>query len=95
MMVYFITSAIYRRNPHPPKGLLFGITICWIFTWRIIWEFFKENQEAFEANMFMNMGQLLSIPFILVSGWLVIRALRAGPEAAPEATTAKRKKSKK
>lgn len=95
MMVFFITSAIYRRNPRPPTGLLFGTTICWIFSWRIVWEFFKENQEPFEAGMILNMGQLLSIPFILVSGWLVIRALRAKPVEAPAAVARTPKKKKK
>lgn len=96
MTCFFITSSIYRRNPSPPKGLLFGITIFWIFTWRIIWELVKENQEAFENGMLLNMGQLLSLPFILVSGWLIVRALRAKPDEAPAAVTGgKRKKSKR
>ena len=36
------------------------------FTHRFIVEFFKENQVAFENSMALNMGQLLSIPMIII-----------------------------
>ena len=49
--------------------------IC-IFTSRFFIEFLKNDQEAFEANMVLNMGQLLSIPFVLAGIWFVIRACR-------------------
>lgn len=38
-------------------------------------EFIKNNQEVFEETMLLNMGQLLSIPFVIAGVWLVIRAL--------------------
>jgi phosphatidylglycerol:prolipoprotein diacylglycerol transferase len=75
--LFLINLGIYRRNPNPPPGLIFGITFTWIFSWRIIWEFFKENQEAFEASMLLNMGQLLSLPFIAIGIYFIVRALRA------------------
>jgi prolipoprotein diacylglyceryltransferase len=37
-----------------------------IFLSRIFVEYTKENQEAFEEGMLLNMGQLLSIPFVLL-----------------------------
>jgi prolipoprotein diacylglyceryltransferase len=42
-------------------------------------EFVKENQEAFEDGMLLNMGQILSIPFVLAGVWLIIRAFRREP----------------
>lgn len=89
--LFGVTTWLYRRNPNSPRGLIFGTAILGIFTARIFLEFFKENQEPFEAGMILNMGQLLSIPFVIVSAWLVIRALRAGPPPA-EAKAAKKKK---
>ena len=66
---YFILFIIlYRfsrreKNTEQP-GLLFGIMLTILFSVRFILEFFKHNQEAFEAKMMINMGQLLSIPLI-------------------------------
>jgi prolipoprotein diacylglyceryltransferase len=39
-------------------------------------EFIKNDQEAFEADQLLNMGQLLSIPFILLGIFLIIRAYK-------------------
>lgn len=47
------------------KGMLFGIFLILLFLARFIIEFFKENQVNFEDGMTLNMGQILSIPFIL------------------------------
>ena len=44
-----------------------------IFTARFFIEFVKENQEAFEASMTLNMGQWLSIPFVLVGIYMIWR----------------------
>ena len=41
-------------------------------------EFVKNDQEPFEAGMMLNMGQWLSIPFVLAGCWFVWRALRNG-----------------
>ncbi len=56
------------------EGLLFGIFLIIIFATRFGLEFIKNDQEAFEANMLLNMGQILSIPFIIWGIALIIRA---------------------
>jgi len=56
--------------------LLFGISMIWIYGARIALEYFKENQEPFEAGMIMNMGQILSVPFVILGIVLVVRAFR-------------------
>ncbi len=48
------------------NGFIFGVFLILLFSARFIIEFFKENQVNFENNMLINMGQTLSIPFILV-----------------------------
>ena len=42
-----------------------------VFGFRFIVEFFKENQEAFEAEMTLNMGQWLSIPVVLIGLYFI------------------------
>lgn len=51
----------------------FGLSISSIFLMRFLLEFTKENQVSFEYSLSFNMGQLLSIPFILVGVILVIK----------------------
>ena len=58
------------------KGLIFGVFLEGIFLTRFLLEFIKNDQEAFEANMWLNMGQLLSIPFIIWGAYLIIAGLR-------------------
>jgi prolipoprotein diacylglyceryl transferase len=69
MFVYLKTSA--KKRP----GLLLGLFFILIFTPRFFIEFIKEDQEAFEAGMLFNMGQWLSIPFILTGIGLMWRAI--------------------
>jgi len=47
-----------------------------MFTARFVLEYFKENQVAFENEMALNMGQILSIPFMILGLGLVIWSLR-------------------
>lgn len=51
--------------PKLKKGVLFGSGLIGIFAMRFLIEFIKEPQVAFEDSMILNMGQLLSIPFVL------------------------------
>ena len=47
-------------------GWYFGFCLTYIFTFRFFIEYTKEIQEAFEASLPLDMGQILSIPFIVV-----------------------------
>lgn len=73
IILFVILWTIYQKNQKPKPGLLFGIFLIVLFGIRFFVEFFKENQEAFENDMLINMGQLLSIPFILVGLYLIFR----------------------
>lgn len=61
-----------RRRP----GLLFGIAMIGIFLTRFFIEFLKERQEAFEEGWALDMGQLLSLPFIIIGIVVIIYSLR-------------------
>jgi prolipoprotein diacylglyceryltransferase len=55
----------YRLGPRLRNGFIFGLFLIMLFTARFLIEFVKENQEAFEDNLSINMGQILSVPFII------------------------------
>ena len=57
------------RSPQVGTGWYFGCCLTYIFTFRFFIEYTKEVQEAFEASLPLDMGQILSIPFIIV-GWV-------------------------
>lgn len=65
----------WKKNCGERPGLLFGTFLIGTFATRILWEMLKNDQVAFEADMTLNMGQLLSIPFVLLGFILVVRAL--------------------
>jgi len=68
----------YRRYPQKVgTGFFFGLVLFLIFTSRIFIEYTKENQEAFEEGMLLNMGQLLSIPFVVIGLYWMIKSSRA------------------
>ena len=48
------------------RGFFFGLCLTEIFVFRFFIEFLKEDQVDFESAMTLNMGQWLSIPFILI-----------------------------
>lgn len=62
------------------RGTFIGIFFIVCFGMRFLIEFIKEPQVAFEDNMVLNMGQVLSIPFILIGvGFLVYAFVRKQP----------------
>jgi phosphatidylglycerol---prolipoprotein diacylglyceryl transferase len=56
------------------KGFMFGILCVLLFTERFFVEFLKENQVDFENTLPINMGQLLSLPFILVGFYMILKS---------------------
>lgn len=65
----------WKKNAQERPGLIFGIFFVVLFTSRFLIEFVKNPQEEFEVGMLLNMGQLLSIPFILAGVALIVYAL--------------------
>lgn len=64
-----------RRRP----GVMFGFFLIILFGTRFLIEFIKNPQVDFEQNMVLNMGQLLSIPFIVAGVVILWRALKQAP----------------
>lgn len=58
------------------QGFIAGLGITLIFIQRFLVEFFKERQVAFEENLILDMGQILSIPLILAGVALMTWSLR-------------------
>ena len=58
-------------------GFYFGYCLATIFLFRFFVEFLKKEQVEFEANMLLDMGQLLSIPFVLIGIVCMIRAKKS------------------
>lgn len=84
-LFYLLTFAVcmvmyWRYRAQEREGLIFGVFMLGIFVPRFFIEYIKNVQEPWEvamrANIGLDQGQLLSIPFILLGIWLVIRALR-------------------
>ena len=64
---FFIGWWFYRHKPEKVgTGFFFGLCLTLIFTFRFFIEFTKENQVDFENSLPLDMGQLLSIPFIII-----------------------------
>lgn len=70
----------WKRDAQLRQGLIFGVFLIGIFGTRIFIEFVKNNQEAFENEMVLNMGQILSIPFLIIGIGLIARAYRRPKE---------------
>jgi phosphatidylglycerol:prolipoprotein diacylglycerol transferase len=61
----------YRYQLALPAGRLFGIFLIVCFGLRFLYEYLKEPQEAFENDMVLYMGQILSIPLV-IAGIIVL-----------------------
>jgi prolipoprotein diacylglyceryl transferase len=77
LVLFFVLLWFWnRKKAATPPGSLLGIFLIWIFTLRFLYEYLKENQEAFENTMALNMGQILSIPAVLLGIYFLIRSSR-------------------
>lgn len=72
----FLMWLYWKRGKGKSPGYMFGTFLILIFGTRIGWEFLKENQTPWEQGLFLNMGQLLSIPLVGIGIYLLLRAIR-------------------
>jgi len=81
LAIFSILWFIYaHRGGQLKKGFLFGLFLVLVFSVRFLIEFVKENQESFENSLLINMGQILSIPFIGVGVYFISRKTREAEE---------------
>ena len=72
---FFVILHFYKRTSKKVgTGFYFGLCLTLIFTFRFFIEYTKDIQVDFESGMIFNMGQLLSIPFIILG----IACMRGG-----------------
>jgi prolipoprotein diacylglyceryl transferase len=77
LIIFILIFYLYKTNrPRLQSGFFFGLSISLIFSARFFIEFVKERQVAFEETMWFDMGQLLSIPFIVVGIAFVVNGLK-------------------
>ena len=76
LAIFLVLYLIYvRKKGQVKEGMLFGLFLILVFTARFFIEFIKEDQVGFEAGMTLNMGQWLSIPFVITGIWLLLRSI--------------------
>ncbi|MBR5282716.1 MAG: prolipoprotein diacylglyceryl transferase [Alistipes sp.] len=100
-LFYLVTFVIllwmyYKRDEGRKRpGLMFSVGVLGVFLTRPFVELVKINQEAFEEGMALNMGQLLSIPFIALALYVMWGALKGRyPVATPNKREDKNRKKR-
>lgn len=85
-IIGFALLATYRKKlPVLKEGTIFGIFLIALFGVRFLVEFIKEPQVEFENSMALDMGQWLSVPFVVVGIVLLVWSLKkAGPAKRQE-----------
>ena len=66
----------YKYDKKPPEGSLFGTFLILLFSGRFLIEFTKEPLADFLAGSTLDMGQLLSIPFVLIGIWILWKKVK-------------------
>ena len=74
LLIFIVLLIVYNNKRKRKDGFVFGLFFTLLFIARFVIEFSKINQVDFEQNMILNMGQMLSIPFILFG--IIIMALK-------------------
>ena len=75
LFIFFVLLLIYYKlDKRLREGFIFGMFLILVFSARFIIEFVKQNQESFEDTLTLNMGQILSIPFVI--GGIVLIVLK-------------------
>ncbi|MDO5036508.1 MAG: prolipoprotein diacylglyceryl transferase [Porphyromonas sp.] len=78
LLVFAVCMWLYwKTNAAKKEGLIFGVAMIMIFVARLLIEFLKNDQVDFEATMTLNMGQWLSIPFIIIGIIAVIHSQKS------------------
>ena len=79
LSLFFVLMYLYTKKDAAKKypGMLIGTFFVILFSGRMIIETIKEVQVDFENDMVLNMGQWLSIPFIIFGIWLILNSVKS------------------
>lgn len=81
LLVFILLFWYYNHTKANFKpGMIFGLFLVLVFSFRFFVEFIKEDQTYFEQDMVLNMGQLLSIPLIFAGLFLIFRKGKTSAE---------------
>jgi prolipoprotein diacylglyceryl transferase len=81
LLFLFLFWTWYKKGNQLRDGFLTGWFLIILFSLRFVDEFFKINQESFEDDLILNMGQILSIPF-MIAGIIILLRNRKRANAA-------------
>ena len=74
LLLFFLLFYLWKtKRKKFSQGFITGLFLTVLFTLRFVDEFFKINQVSFENNLLLNMGQLLSIPFVMIGLLLLLK----------------------
>ncbi|MCG9713914.1 prolipoprotein diacylglyceryl transferase [Shewanella insulae] len=74
LTIFIALWIIYKTTEMKQKqGALFGLFLVWVFSARFLIEFVKVKQAAYAQDWTMSAGQMLSIPFLLVGAFLLVK----------------------
>lgn len=77
LLVFAVCMWLYwKRDAQKREGLIFGVAMVMIFVGRFLVEFVKNDQVGFEEGMTLNMGQWLSIPFVIIGIASIVYSLK-------------------
>ncbi len=83
IIIFIVGWWVYKKFPKlVGTGYFFGYCLFTIFTFRFFVEFLKEVQVDFEQNMTLDMGQWLSIPFIVLGAISIVHGIKRLKKAA-------------
>lgn len=75
LIIFIILFANYKKFKQGlPAGLNFGLFLILVFGVRFVLEYFKSYQADFESELPLRMGQILSIPFVLLGIYFVYKS---------------------
>jgi phosphatidylglycerol---prolipoprotein diacylglyceryl transferase len=72
----FLLSIWWHYKKNLPEGRIFGYFMILLWSMRFAYEYLKENQVPFEDQLPLNMGQILSIPLVIIGIYILIRSYR-------------------
>ncbi|MEJ7643474.1 MAG: prolipoprotein diacylglyceryl transferase [Chryseolinea sp.] len=82
VLLFVLMFYIWKnKRSETPNGALTGLFLIVLFTSRFLIEFLKNAQKDFENELFLNMGQLLSIPAIVMGVIIIMMAYRTQKKA--------------
>jgi len=91
LAVFVVCWYLYKYTEQARhRGVIFGVFMVGIFGSRFFIEYLKNVQEAFEESMLLDMGQILSIPCVLLGAWLIVRGMKAPEQTSPHPVVHKR-----